>query len=97
MVMRINRTTVGAEVISIDIVYKTVVVVVNTGCAIQFLKIDTHIAGKVFMLVVDTSINDGNHHIAFTGFGLPRFKKIDVGAGNRSSDFAIVLIMPLVG
>ena len=97
MVVWINVATIGAEVISVDIVYKTIVVVVNTRCAVKLRNIDAHVGCKVFVLIIYTTVDDGYHYFAASGLGLPRLKQVDVGAGYRCAQIAVVLIMPLVG
>ena len=73
------------KVVAIDIINKSVSIIVNTCLTIFLLLIHIKIVNQVFVRHVYTTINNGNNHIAFTCcvFLPSRF------------NIAIVVIMPL--
>ena len=97
VVVGIHICAVGAEVVSVDIVDISVAVVVYPGSSVKLRKVGAHVGCKVFVLVVDTAVDDCYHYVALAGLVLPCLKQVDVGAGYRCAYIAEILIMPLLG
>ena len=96
VVVGIYLAVVGAEVESVDVVDETVAVVVDTGGAVELGGVDEHIAGEVFVVDVDTSVDDGDNNVGITCRDLPCLEEVDVGAGRHSGRPGVVVV-PLLG
>ena len=91
----INVLGVGAEVPAIHVVNVAVAIVINTRSAVKLSLVDADVGSKVFVVVVDTTINDGYNHILATGGSLPRLKEVDVGTGTATGKRAGIVVVPL--
>ena len=91
----INVLGVGAEVPAIHVVNVAVAVVIYTRSSVKLILVDADVGSKVLVVVVDTTIDDGNNHILAAGGSLPRLKEVDVGTGTATGKRAGIVVVPL--
>ena len=95
MGVRIDVLGVGAEVPAIHVVNVSVAVVIYTRSSVKLILVDADVGSKVLVVVVDTTIDDGNNHILAAGGSLPRLKEVDVGTGTATGKCAGIVVVPL--
>ena len=87
MVMRSNDVRIAYEIITIDIL----------SCLV---RIPPHIVYKVFVLVVDTSVDDGNNDISLVfivgRIVLPDRNDIYITSADSRACATVIIIMPLL-
>jgi len=70
------------------VVNEAVAVVVHAVAAVGFEL--SHVGGQVFMVVVNTGVNDHDHHVATAGGEVPGFGRINVGVKDASKLHGVV-------
>ena len=77
--MRIDFGFVRTEVPTVDVVGISVAVVVDTIFAVKLGRVFIDIGGKVFVGVVDSTVDNRHQYIRFSRGSLPRIEEIYVG------------------
>ena len=87
------------KVIAIDIVDKSVAVVIDIGLSVLFLFVDVEIVHQVFVSSVNTAIDNGHNDRLLAGSVLlPHGFDVAVGSFDGTCiDRAVIIIVPLLG
>ena len=90
MAMIIKRIRIAVDkVISIHIIDISIAIIVNEIIC-NFSGIYPHVAGKVFVPIIHTSIDDRNNDIGITCIVVPGFRRIDIGIEQSTALLRIV-------
>ena len=72
------------EVVTIDIIYISVSVVVNARFSVELSLVYHHVLLEVGVVILETTVDDGHEHVALSCLSLPSFPHIGVGSCHTS-------------
>ena len=80
---------------AIYVIHIAVIVVVHALLSVEFSPVPD-ISCQVLVIIVDSSVNYGHHHIIAAGCNLPCAEQIDVRSGYGIRAGAVIMVMPLL-
>jgi hypothetical protein len=94
MVNIIHRITVIViEIISIDVIYVTISIIIHASLTVKFRRIGPHIGGQIRVGIVHTGINHRHHNLTTSLLDAPSFRRINIRIG-RSACLAGIVHSP---
>ena len=96
--MGIDVRRVDYKVVTIYVINKSIIIIINTRLAVKLGLINPKVVLKVWVVYLETTVNNGYDNILRTSNTcLPCLEEVDVIAGNTALDASVVVVVPLVG
>ena len=88
------------KVIPVNVIGKSIAIIIHSWSPVQFCGVDPHILGEVRMVVLDTEVDYRDNHFRTSCLESPGILDVYVRTADRRRGIvlaAIVLVMPLSG